>query len=99
MEMRSGTFSNILALQLTDFNAEATPGGNQEAFAPLSAVWYTAPLSSNNLGFINKSGVTQFRLRYALDDNDDRSADHLKLFSGEAADANRPRLVITYFVP
>ncbi len=99
MEIRAGTFSNNLALQLNDFRAAATPGAANERFLPLTSVWYAAEISNASLVFINKYGFTQFRLRYTLDDNDDMNTDHLKFFSGESINANRPRLVITYFVP
>jgi hypothetical protein len=56
-------------------------------------------LKAENLGFISKVGVTQFRLRFAKDDDDDLSADYIKFFSGNASDADRPMLIVTYFVP
>ena len=98
-DLCSGTFNRGLALQLADFNAAPTSGASQGIFDPSTSVWYAAPLTGSNLRLINRYGVTQFRLRYSLDDDDDMSADQLKLFSGEAADSNRPRLTITYFVP
>ena len=99
LEIRSGTFGGGLALQAADFNAAPSTGISPERLLPLTSVWYTTQLDGNNLRFINRYGVTQFRLRYALDDDDDLSADHLNFFSGQAADANRPRLIVTYFVP
>jgi hypothetical protein len=65
----------------------------------LTSSWYAASLTNSNLTFINKIGVTQFRLRFTNDDNDDMGADYIKFFSGNSADANLPRLIITYFVP
>ena len=50
-------------------------------------------------GDINKVGVTQFRLRFTLDDNDDMGNDYIKFFSGNSTDANRPALIITYYLP
>lgn len=99
LDIKSSAFSNNLALQLVDFNAASTPGGFQENIAPTADVWYILNLNSANLGFINKVGVTQFRLRFASDDNEDLNADYLKFFSGNSTAANIPKLVITYFVP
>ncbi len=49
---------------------------------------------------INKMGVTQFRVRFTKDDDDDMKADYAKFFSGNAAlSANWPKLVITYYLP
>lgn len=98
-DIRAGAFSNNLALQLTDFNAAASPGSNWERFTPLDAVWYAAQMSQNNLRFVNKFGVTQFRLYFALDDNDDMGTDYVKFFSGEALEAYRPKLIVTYYLP
>ena len=61
--------------------------------------WYSQTLNPLDYAFINPVGETQFRLRFAMDDNNDLSADFLKLYSGEADDANRPQLVIEYYVP
>ena len=44
--------------------------------------------------------MTQFRLYFTRDDNDDLGADFMKFFSGNYANAAaRPTLVITYTVP
>ena len=60
--------------------------------------WHTASIGSGALAYINKAGITQFRLRFSLDDNDDRGADFMRFYSGNAAE-NRPVLIITYYVP
>ena len=52
-----------------------------------------------DLGFISKVGVTQFRLFFSLDDNDDLGADYLKFFSGNSTTANMPQLIVTYYTP
>jgi hypothetical protein len=38
-------------------------------------------------------------LRFTKDDDHDLKADFLKIFSGNAAAANRPHLVIEYYIP
>jgi hypothetical protein len=99
LETRNGLFSNSLDLDLNDFAAPPS-SSVQETFAPLTSSWYAANLSSSNLIFINKYGVTQFRLRYDRDDNDDLDADYMKFFSGDAAEeANHPQLIVTYILP
>ena len=46
---------------------------------------------------IDTAGVTQFRIYFELDDNDDLSNDYLGYYPGDNADpANRPQLVIIY---
>ncbi|HSL46499.1 MAG TPA: hypothetical protein VK897_23905 [Anaerolineales bacterium] len=98
-EIRSGPFSNNTALQTADFSAAASPGGLKDPFAALTFSWYAAPISNTNLLFINKSGITQFRVSFTKDDNDDLDADYMKFFSGNSIEANWPELVITYSVP
>ncbi|MBI5824516.1 MAG: hypothetical protein HZB18_10850 [Chloroflexi bacterium] len=99
MDIRAGTFSNNLNLQTSDFNSAGSPGTSQERFAPLTSSWYTTQFSSANLRFINKYGITQFRLLFAKDDNDDMGADYIKFFSGNSVNGNLPKLIIGYFVP
>lgn len=99
VEIRAGTFSDNLLLQASDFSAAASPGSSLETLLEATPTRYTVNLGDTNLAFINKVGVTQFRLRFALDDNDDMGNDYLKFFSGNSTDANRPALIITYYLP
>jgi hypothetical protein len=97
-DIRKGVFSKDAALQLTDFNASASRGA-VATFGKLPFNgWYTAKLSEAAFPYINAVGTTQFRLRFSLDDNDDRGADFMRFYSGNAAE-NRPVLIITYYVP
>jgi hypothetical protein len=98
-EIRSSGFGNSSLLLSTDFSATASPGSGRDPFAPLTFSWYAAPLSQANLPFINRAGLTQFRLLFGLDDNDDMSGDYLKFFSGNSIDANKPELIVTYYLP
>ncbi len=91
-------FSGNIGLQLSDFNAPAAPGSAQDALAPQAEGWYAADLGPVNLDFVNKAGVTQFRLEFSLDDDDDLRADYLKFFSGNAA-ANQPEFIVEYYAP
>jgi hypothetical protein len=43
--------------------------------------------------------VTQIRLSFKLDDNNNTIANYLKLYSGNAPAASRPQLIIEYYVP
>jgi hypothetical protein len=64
------------------------------------ASWYSANILSTAFARINKTGTTQFRLRFAKDDNDDGAADYMKFYSGNYLYANyRPSLVIEYYLP
>jgi hypothetical protein len=48
------------------------------------------------LAVINKTGTTQLRVYFALDDNNNLKADYIGYYAGEATSANRLQLVITY---
>jgi hypothetical protein len=98
LDVRAGAFGNNIELKLDDFSAVVEPGSIQEKFSNLTYSWYAANLNSTNLGFVNKYGVTQFRLRFSKDDNDDLHADYMKFFSGNASDADRPQLLVTYYI-
>jgi hypothetical protein len=61
--------------------------------------WYWAMLDSSAFPYINLIGVTQFRLAFQLDDNNDRGDDYIKFYSGDQADQrDRPQLLIEYYV-
>ena len=61
--------------------------------------WYWAWLDSSAFEYINLTGITQLRLRFQLDDDDDMSADYLRFFSGDYDGlAARPQLLIEYYI-
>jgi len=99
-----GAFKENPILQLSDFNA-ACPVGMYKSQALIYSNtkvddWYSKSLTQAYFQYINPGGVTQFRLRFKLDDNNDSGADSLLLYSGDAADQGiRPELEIKYYVP
>ncbi|MBI3150564.1 MAG: DUF5123 domain-containing protein [Chloroflexi bacterium] len=98
-DIRRGPFSNNSILQLNDF--KAIPSRNSAFFFTNTKLgnWFYQSLNSTNFQYINLNGVTQFRLRFAKDDNNDLGADFLKIYSGNAGVSNRPQLIIEYYVP
>jgi len=99
LDVINGVFGGSATLQSGDFSAPTNPGSNQNQFTALTSTWYASTLDGTNLAFVNKYGITQFRLFFSLDDNDDMSADYMKFYSGESTSANRPKLIVTYYVP
>jgi len=100
VDIKKGKFYTLPALQINDFQAK--PGKFKVGKFPnklFPGTWYRAVLYSGAYDFINLKGRTQLRLRFQLDDNDDNSADFLKLFSGNAVLANRPQLIVIYYIP
>jgi hypothetical protein len=91
---------NIKALQVSDFQAPA----NLTAIAAVQnnpvGGWYWAALDPSAFAYISRTGVTQLRLAFQLDDNDDLDPDYLTFFSGDSEDqAIRPHLLIDYYLP
>lgn len=96
-------FGTSNALQLTDFNFYNATNCKLLAgtfgSAPSSG-WYSTNLLNTAWSKINTIGLTQFRLRFNKDDNEDGAADYWRFFSGNYATASlRPTLVIEYYVP
>ncbi|GEM_PF-1324965 len=99
LDIKSGAFSNKNALQTGDFQAAASKkNAGSLRNTPVNR-WYSGNLNAAGILLVNKTGVTQFRLRFKLDDNNDKGADYLKFFSGNAAFADRPQLVVEYYIP
>ena len=101
-DVKTGFFGTAAGLQAADFQAAPSKAIGPLSLTP-SSNWYTINLA-NAKTFINKlstnDGVTQIRLRFKLDDNNDAVANYLSLFSGNATNAaDRPQLVILYYIP
>lgn len=100
VDVKKGMFGTA-PLALNDFKSAASKTVGPASPA-LTAGWYTLNLTPAK-GFINKlstnSGLTQIRLRFKLDDNNNNTANFLKLYSGNAGAGNRPQLIIEYDLP
>ena len=99
-DIKKGLFGTS-ALELADFRTAANG-----VYGPFSGVLandvYTLNLTAgkNNINKLAVSnGLTQIRLRFKLDDNNNMLANYLSLYSGNAASVDRPQLVITYTIP
>ena len=99
VDIRRGAFNNNAALQLQDFQATANKKGALVITNNPVDGWYSRTMGSTNFIYINKRGVTQFRLKFAKDDNDDMGLDYIKFYSGNSTTANRPQLIIQYYTP
>lgn len=96
ISIRTGVFGSA-ALEASDFQAAPTltPVGTFSA-SPVN-FWYSASLISPGRNRINKIGITQFRLAFSLDDNNNLASNYITFVSGNAAN-NKPELVITYYL-
>jgi pectate lyase len=99
VDIKGGTgFSGSAALQTGDFQAAAD--ATQVATMSNAAAngdWSSGTVSAAGRGFVNKTGKTQLRVYFSVDDNDDSGDDYVGYYSGNDATAgNRPVLEITY---
>jgi len=98
IDIRKGAFSNSDPLQLADFNAPADRD-NAVAFKDNKVDdWYSRSTGQAIFKYINLEGVTQFRLRFTTDDNNDFGNDYLQIYTGNALDTDRPQLVIEFYL-
>jgi len=99
VDVQNGSgFSGSTTLQNGDFQAAATAvQAASLSNAASNGTWSTGSLNAAGLAALNKTGTTQLRVYFNLDDNDDTNNDYLGYYSGEnGTAANRPQLVVTY---
>jgi hypothetical protein len=100
-DIRKGPFNGNSALEAGDL--QATPTSYSEAWFNKYAVhnWLNATVDSlsghGDFSDINLRGITQLRLRFAKETNNNNTADYRSFFSGNSA--YKPVLWITYYVP
>ena len=97
IDIRKGPFGTG-ALQLTDFNGAASAVKVGAFGTKPAASWYSASLNATGKNNVNKTGHTQLRLYFNLDDNNNQAANLIKFLSGNATDG-KPELVVTYTIP
>ena len=99
VDIRKGPFGTNV-LQATDFET-APSRANVGTITNLPVNnWFSAALTKAGHPFVNLLGVTQFRLRFATDDNNDNGADFLRFFSADTANmSDYPILEVKYYIP
>jgi len=98
VDIRTGAFGGSRALEAGDFEAAPTAAGVAALSTPAAdGDWAEGLLNAAGLTAVNRTGLTQVRLYFSLDDDDDGSADFVTFRSGEDADvASRPQLIVVY---
>ena len=100
VDARKGPFSENAVLELVDFNASAyTTLENSIPLTPVDG-FYTATWLKNIVPSLAGAGPTQMRLRFTKTTNKNLTSNALKFYSGDSAEAaNRPQLMIYYYLP
>lgn len=100
VDIRKPYFGSAVGLVVGDFQAAASASNVATFGTTPSGGCYTATLNSTGRQNVNRTGTTQFRLRFATDDNDDLGYDYIKFYSGNYATGSlRPVLIIQYHLP
>jgi choice-of-anchor B domain-containing protein len=97
-DVQTGGLSGLTALQNGDFQAAATAvQAASLTNAAANGTWSEGSLNAAGLAALNKTGTTQLRVYFNLDDNDDTGNDYIGYYSGDnGTAASRPQLVVTY---
>ena len=101
MDVANPTFGTS-GLANNDWEAAATKSGASKFAWPayLDGMSINSRLESADLGQINRTGRTQFRVRYQNDDDNDNTADNISYATGNhATGTRRPVLTVKYNTP
>ena len=97
VDVNTAGFSGNFALEAADWQASATATNVCTLPEPAAAGdWTECIFNAAGLNAIHKGGRTQVRIHFTTGDNDDGGTDYMGFYSGEAADADRPELIVTY---
>ncbi|MFL6192570.1 MAG: M14 family zinc carboxypeptidase, partial [Thermoanaerobaculia bacterium] len=98
VDVQTEGFSGSTTLTAGDFQVTATAvQATSLTNASANGSWSEGSLNASGLAAISKTGTTQLRVYFALDDNDDTGNDYIGYYSGDnTTSANRPQLVVTY---
>ncbi len=98
VDVMTGPFGGSAILAAGDFEAPATvPGSGELSAAAADLEWSEASLDAAGLAAIALDGLTQLRVAFEIDDDDNGAYDYVGYFSGESDDADsRPQLVVTW---
>lgn len=101
IDITKGAFSGSNALQASDFQvAPSKAGAGVIKNQPDPNNWFTGKLAKTAFPFINKAGVTQLRLRFAKDDNNNNDFDMLVFYSANWVHySDYPLLEVKYYIP
>jgi len=99
VDVKTGALNGNTALEAADFQAAVDASGVATMSEPLvNGATSSGSFNLAGRNAINKTGVTQLKVRFTLDDDNDAVIDGMGFYSGEnATPANRPKLDVTYY--
>ena len=88
---RPGAFRDRRRSRPSDFQAAAAViQSGTLSNADANGVWSVGSLNAAGIAAVNKTGTTQLRVYFAVDDNDNGRADYISYHSGEAFGGSKP---------
>ncbi len=98
-DVRKGYFGLAPTLERVDFQAPASRASVAGILMPLTNQYYRLGLNQT-IPFLNKTGLTQLRLYFAVADNNNLTSDYVNIYSGNVSIASiKPRLTVKYYLP
>jgi hypothetical protein len=102
VDVTNGSINGNAALENADWQAGPGKAAASKFAWPayLDGMTIFSRLETPDLGFVNKLGKTQYRVRYQYDDDNDNTADNMSFASANHATvALRPTLKVKYSLP
>ncbi|CAG0937165.1 ComE operon protein 3 [Thermoflexales bacterium] len=100
VDVINGVYGGSATFAKGDFEAASTAVQVASLSNPTAnGQWATGLFNSAGHAAVNKTGRTQVKVHFNLDDNDDLSNDYMGFQAGEATAASRPALIVTYTLP
>ncbi len=100
VDIKKGSFGSSMFMDIQDFEGPADEASVGALVAEDGKPgWYIMTLKEEQFKLINRSGVTDFRLRFKIDDNNNNKIDLARFFIGDAANGGYPSLTIHYIIP
>ncbi len=98
VDVMTAGFSGNTALENADWQATGTATSVcTMSVAAANGDWSECSFDASGIAAVNRGGKTQVRIRFTTGDNDDGGSDYVGFYSGEAASADRPQLIISYY--
>lgn len=96
VDIKNGYYGTLTTPEIIDFEAasSATSVGTLP-YPTVNNTYVSCNLNSSGLANINKTGLTQFKIRFTTDDDNDGSNDYLSIGDGGTANY-KPKLEVTY---
>ena len=95
IDIKNGFYGSDSVLRAADFQAASSATNVATLPYPTSGTPVSCSLNSAGLAQINKTGLTQMKIRFTLDDDNDSTADYLSIYDGKTQ-ATAPKLVVTW---